>query len=542
MSVFAGTGKLFWLAARCDWAKLTIWIVCSGALIFASVWSVSALYNTPQEINSYTVISTTNVMARAFNGPILGATKQSVILTETFSFFTLLVAFASTLLVVRHTRLAEETGRAELIASGSVGVFASTAAALLLALCLNIALGVTLTVSYAACGLEWSGCALSGVAVALMGMTFAAVAAIASQITQTSRAANAIAGGSIALFFVVRAVGDVMGTLQPGGTEIKSSWLTMLSPMGLARETQPLIRDKLWPIFVLLALCAVLTAVAFVILKYRDLGSGLLPVRRGPAAASRSLSNVLGLAWRQQRGLLLGWAISVILLSVTLGAMAQETEKLSSSSPEMTKIIAVLGGSQNLVKAYLAFCMTIMGVMITAYAIQSMQKIRSEESDGRLEIILAGNVHRASWLLSHVVWAAAGSAILLALSGVAAGLTYGIIVDNVWKQVGQLTVAGISQLPAVLIFIAIMVVVFAIKPQLAIMLSWLSFTACYVIMQFADILNLQQWVVDLSPFTHIPAYPAEDFSWPPLIIMALIAIVAVALGALLFRRRNLTTV
>lgn len=542
MTAFTGTGKLFRLALRCDWLKLAIWIVGSAALIFLSVWSVAELYETQEEINGYVSISTTNAGSRAFNGPILGATRQSVILTETFSFFTLVVAFASTLLIVRHTRLAEETGRAELIASGVAGVYAPLTTALLLALLLNVALGAVLAVSYLACGLDFGGSILAGAAMALMGMAFAGIAAIAAQVTQTARAANAIAGGAIGLFFLVRAVGDALGRLLPSGTEIESSWLTMLSPMGLARETQPLVRNKLWPIAVLVAVCAVLYILAYGILRRRDLGSGMIATRSGPSTASRSLSNAVGLAWRQQRGLILGWSFSVMLLSGTLGVMAKEIEKFTSSNAQMAEAIAFLGGSQNVVKAYLAFCMAIMGVVIAGYAIQAMQKIRAEESSGRLELVLACDMRRASWLASHAAIVTAGSAWLLMITGLTAGLAYGAVINDVWAQTSTLLAAGMIQLPAVLIFVAIMVVTFAIVPGWSIMISWLCFTACYVIMQFADIFKLKQWVIDLSPFTHVPLYPVKDITWEPLVGMSLIAAFMVAAGLMLFRRRNLTTV
>lgn len=539
---FTGTFKLLRLYARCDRIKLAIWIFGVAATIFASVWSVSELYKTQEAVNGYVSVAISNAAARAFNGPIMGASQASVILTETFSFSTLIVAFASTLLIIRHTRRAEESGRAELIAAEAVGVFASISAAMLLAIGFNIALGASFTFSYAFCGMDWGGSILAGVSLGLMGMVFAAIAAIAAQITQTSRAANGIAGGAIGLFFLVRAVGDILGKVEPSGTEIKSSWISLLSPMGLARDVQPLVHNNIWPIYVLLALAVVLTIVAFVILKYRDLGSGIIPVRRGPPEASRWLSTVLGLAWRQQRGLIIGWSVSMILMSAIVGSMANEAGKFTSASQTMTEWITVLGGSENIVKAYLAFCMLLIGVMVTAYVIQAMQKVVTEESDGRLELILACRVHRAAWLLSHVGLVAMGGLILLALNGLGVGITYGIIINDTWNQTCSLLAAGLVQLPAALIFLSLAALSFAVLPKLAIAINWLCFTLCYVIIQFGEVFKLNQWVLDLSPFTHIPAMPSQDITWTPIFNMTAIAVVGVLAALLLFRRRNLTTV
>lgn len=541
-NMFAGTIKLFLLYAKCDRVKLAIWILGSAAIIYASVWSVAELYKTPEQIYGYVSVAVSNAAARAFNGPILGATQASVILTETFSFFTLIVAFASTLLVVRHTRQPEEDGRAELIAGGAVGTFASLTAALMLAVCLNVAFGAVFTLSYVACGLGWGGSILAGVALGLVGVVFASIAAIAAQVTQTSRAANGIAGGAIGFFFLVRAVGDVIGKLDPSGLEFKSSWLTFLSPMGLARETQPLIRDNIWPVYVLTAIAILLTIIAFIILKNRDLGSGIIPVRRGPPKASPLLSGVFGLAWRQQRGLIIGWSVCIILMAAIVGAMANEAGKFTTSNSTMNDWITILGGSENIVKAYLTFCMLLIGVMVAAYAIQAMQKVRTEEVSGRLEQILACRVQRTAWLFSHVLLVSSGSAALLLFGGLATGATYGIVINDVWDQSLSLLAAGMVQLPAVLIFLGFSALSFAVVPKISIMLNWLLFTACYVIIQFGEVFKLDQWVLDLSPFTHIPAMPSQDIAWWPVVNMTAIALAGVAAALLLFRRRNLTTV
>ena len=52
----------------------------------------------------------------------------------------------------------------------------------------------------------------------------------------------------------------------------------------------------------------VLIAVAFALLARRDDDAGLLVPRPGPPTAAPALSRPFGLAFRLQRGALLGWA------------------------------------------------------------------------------------------------------------------------------------------------------------------------------------------------------------------------------------------
>jgi ABC-2 type transport system permease protein len=541
MSAFTNTGKLFFAALRRDRIKLPIWLIGIAAILVPSTLSVKAVYDTPAEIMGYVSASAVSVAARAFNGPVLGATHESIILTETFTFFTLLVALMNTLLVVRHTRQEEEAGRAELIGSASVGRFAPLVAALSLALLANVIIAGIVSTAYISAGLDSSSAVLAGYAMGAMGMVFASIAAIAAQMTLTARTANAIAGGSVGAFFLLRAVGDVMGEVQPGGVEVRSGLASMFSPMGLAREVQPFIRDQWWPILILVGLMAALTIVALVFCSRRDLGSGMFPPRRGPATAPASLQNTLGLAFRQQRGLIIGWLIGLVILAIALGSMVQEVAKIGASSKDMAEMIALLGGSENLIDSYLGFSMTLFGVMAAGYAVQAMQKLRSEEANDRLELILAGSVRRRSWLLSHVALVVIGSIVILVISGLVAGVTHGIMSDDLNSQAFRLLEAGVVQLPVVFVFIALVALLFALLPQWSIAFSWGLFAGSYIIMQLGSLLKLPDWVMNLSPFTHIPAVPAEDIAWHPLIIMVTIALTMLVAAVILFRRRDITT-
>jgi ABC-2 type transport system permease protein len=541
MSVFTGTGRLFRAALRRDRIKLLVWIVGIAAILIPSTLSVKAVYETPEEILGYVSASAVSVAARAFNGPVLGATQESIMLTETFTFFTLFVAFMSTLLVVRHTRAEEEAGRTELIGSASVGLYAPLASALCLAFLANLLIVGVVTTAYMVCGLAFDSSLLAGLAMGAMGMVFAGIAAVVAQLTQTSRAANAIAGGSVGFFFLLRAVGDAFGEVQPGGLEVKSGLATMFSPMGLAREVQPFIRDNIWPLAVLVAALFVAIGFALFLRSRRDLGSGLFPARRGPASASASLSSAFGLALRQQRGLIIGWSIGIAVLAVALGSMAQEVAKMTSSSKDMAEMIALLGGSENLTDAYLAFSMSLFGVMAVGYAVQAMQKIRSEEAEGRLELVLAGSVRRQSWILSHMTITAVGGIILVLIAGIAAGVTHGIMSNDLENQAFALIQAGLVQIPLVLLFVAIVALLFAILPAISNALAWTFFAGSYAIMQLGALLKLPEWAINLSPFTHIPALPAEEMTWSPVLWILALSTGAAILAVSLFRRRNITT-
>jgi putative exporter of polyketide antibiotics len=58
--------------------------------------------------------------------------------------------------------------------------------------------------------------------------------------------------------------------------------------------------------------------------------------------------------------------------------------------------------------------------------------------------------------------------------------------------------------------------------------------------QLGPVLNLSQWVMDVSPFTHVPKVPGGAVSATPLIWLAVTAAALAAMGLAAFRRRDLS--
>jgi ABC-2 type transport system permease protein len=53
------------------------------------------------------------------------------------------------------------------------------------------------------------------------------------------------------------------------------------------------------------------------------------------------------------------------------------------------------------------------------------------------------------------------------------------------------------------------------------------------------VLSLPQWLIDLSPFSHIPAVPAADVTVLPIVSLVVVAALLFALGITGFRRRDI---
>ena len=165
-----------------------------------------------------------------------GATAWQVVTPWVF-----LIGLMSLLLVTRHTRQEEETGRAELVSAAVVGRYAWLASSLLYVLAVNLVLAAVTALGYVAMGLPAAGSVALAVDCGLNGLVFAGVAAITVQLTEYARPANGMAFAVLGAAFLLRAIGD---------TSTGLSWLSWLSPIGWAERFRPFAGER-WGVLVL---------------------------------------------------------------------------------------------------------------------------------------------------------------------------------------------------------------------------------------------------------------------------------------------------
>jgi ABC-2 type transport system permease protein len=209
-----------------------------------------------------------------------------------------------------------------------------------------------------------------------------------------------------------------------------------------------------------------------------------------------------------------------------------------ASNQTVRDMFARIGGQAALIDAYFASAMAILGIVAAGYAIQATLRLRSEESSLRLEPVLATAVGRLRWAASHLTFSVLGPAIALVAGGVAAGLAYGLSIGDVGGQVPRVLGAAMVQLPAVLVLAAIAVALFGLLPRLA-SAAWGALAVCVAILLVGASVQVGQWLLDLSPFTHIPRTPGGDVTATPLIWLLAVTVALGAAGLAGLRRRDM---
>ncbi|MFC8141733.1 ABC transporter permease [Streptomyces paradoxus] len=518
----AGTSTLLRFALRRDRLMIPVWIAVNALMVLSMPGTLEGLYGTPAERAGLVRQMAANSSLRAMVGPVYGDSLGALTAWRVGIYAGALAAVMSLLVVVRHTRDEEESGRQELVASGAVGRRASLTAALLAAAVANAVLA--LLVAAGLTGQGTAGALALGLGIAGVGMVFATAAAIVAQLTESARLARGLTAAVLGTAFVLRAAGD---SATDGGT----SALTWLSPLGWLENLRPYAGERWWVLALLAGAVVLQGAVAYALAGRRDLGMSFLPTRPGPA--SGRLRTAGALAWRLQRGGVLGWSIGFFLAGVVYGGMTEGAADLVGDNANARRIIERMGGQSGLTDAFLASMTGMLGLVATLWIVASVLRLHGEETSGRAEPVLANAVGRLRWAAGHLVIAFGGAALIMLLAGLGFAVGYG-------RQTGPVLAACLVQLPAVWVIGGVAVLLHGVLPRAAVA-AWGIAGAVLLIGWVGPALDVPGTVLDLSPFGHLPKLPGGSMEWGPVWALTGVAVVLVAGGLAGLRRRDMTT-
>jgi ABC-2 type transport system permease protein len=521
-----GTWQLIRLALRRDRFLLPLWVILIPLFPVGVASSFAGLYPDPASRAAFAKSMDVPSLT-AFYGPIFSSDLGA--LTAWRSSLLLVIASLVTgLVVIRHTRAEEEQGRREMLGSTALGRQAGLAAALVLVFGGSLVLGLVVALGMAAVVPGAAGAVALGVEFTAACWLFTGVAAIAAQLTQSARSARWIVGAVLAVSMLLKVLGDSGGNVD--------SPLSWVSPLGLLQRIRPYAGERWWVALIVLALTAVAVAAAYALNARRDLDAGLIAARPGPGRASRLLGSPLGLAWRLQRGVMFGWALGALVLGLVLGGAVDSASNAFTDNPQLADLFERLGGNAGVADVFLASLFSIVGIVASAEGVQIALRARAEEAAGRAEPILAAAVGRTRWLNGYVLLAFVGPLATLAANGLGTGLAYGAA-SNDMGQVGRALGGALVQLPAVWLTVGIAVALFGVLPRFN-GVAWGAVVFFLLLGQLGAVLRLDQWALDLSPFTHLPKLPGGDLTITPLVWLVAIAAALTAVGLARFRARD----
>ena len=441
----------------------------------------------------------------------------------------ILAAIYGLLAGVRALRAEEDAGRAELVLAapvsrgniyaGAVAGIAAGAALLWVAVLAGSVIG----------GLAAGGSAYLALAIVSMVPVFAGVGALASQLAPTRRMALELGGAVVVLSFLLRVVADTSGSL---------SWLRWATPLGWAEELRPFTGAQ--PLVLLLPIAAATLALlgAWRLAARRDVGAGLLAARDSADPRLWLLSSSTTQALRGELPSLTVWLGGIGAFALIVGVISKSISS-AGISPSLQRQFAKLGeGSIVTPRGYFGFSFIFFVLVLSVFSCSQVAAARHEESEQRLETLLALPVGRLRWLNGRLALAVAGAIALALAAGVFAWV--GAATQNVAPTLPRMLLAGVNCLPTALLFLGIAVLAYAVAPRAAAGIAYGLVTVAFLWQLIGSLLGAPKWLVEITPFAHVGSVPAQPFRAGAAAVMVAIGLLAAAAAALAFARRDLT--
>lgn len=519
---------LYWKWKQVRIASI-IWILSLVAITLLTVIAFDGLYQSQQE---------RNVMAETMKNPAMVAMVGPIFSVEDYHtgamlahqmlvFTMVVIGVMNCLLMSTLTRKEEEDGRVEFVRALPVGRLASISASVIYLVVVNLLIGFFITVGLIVLNessVTIIGSIVYGLTIATAGIFFAMLTAFLAQLQETSKGTTGIAIASLFVFYFIRAIGDVT-----------AEQVSFLSPLGLLVRTKSFVENTLWPIPVVLGFSVVFLLLTFFVQTRRDIGSGLIPSRKGKRDAGHLLASPLGLIIRIQFKSMLAWFFALWIVGVSYGSVFGDIEVFIADN-EMFQQLIGNNSDYSVTEQFTTLLMRVLAIFATIPGILFFMRIRGEEKKGRVEHLLVRSVARIRvvciyWMIG---WFSAALSLFLGIFGLwlvsKEVMTNPIPFENMF-------VSSFSYLPAMFFVISLAVWLFGLVPKYT-SLIWGYLVFCFIHIYLGGLLEMPEWVTMLSSFAHIPELPMDTFTWKPLISISALAIVVSIIGIIGYKRRD----
>ncbi len=433
------------------------------------------------------------------------------------------------LAAVRALRAEEDSGHAELVLAGAVGRLGYFAAAMA-----GIAAGAVLLwlaelAGFVLGGLPVGASAYLALATASVIPVFVGVGAICSQLAPTRRLALELGSAVVTLSLLLRVVAD---------TGSGASWLRWATPLGWAELARPFAHPQPLALIAPALTALALLALAARLAAHRDVGTGILAARESPPPRSRLLGSTTSQALRSELPSLAIWIVTVGAFAFVLGMVSNSISSAGISARVRRELARFGAGSILTPSGYLSFVFIFFVLAVSLFLCAQAGAARQEESEGRLETLLALPVSRARWLSGRLAIALAG-AVAVAL---AAGLLSwaGAVSQGAEVSSPDMLAAGANCLPVALLFGGLAVLAYAVVPRAAAGLSYGIVAVAFLWYLIGQVLGVPHWLVEATPFAHVGLVPAQPFRPGAAVVMIGIGAAATLIAVAAFERRDLT--
>jgi ABC-2 type transport system permease protein len=510
-----------------------IWGYIFGAAIASSAVSYTRIYRTQAQRDALAAAYGPNKVTSALFGP--APQLQTVAGFTVFKISMTLMVLGAVWGLLTSTRLLrgeEDNGRWELLLAGQT-TRAGAAIQDLGGLGAGVfTLWTVTSIITGLAGLDHSvniapGAALYfAVAMVATAVMFLAVGALTSQLAATRRQAASYAAWFLGASYAVRMIADAGVGLHA---------LIWLSPLGWVEELRPLTAPNPLALLPAAAFTAVVAAGAVRLAGTRDVGAGVVSDRASSRPHLMLLSGATGLAIRLVRPAVVTWWVGIAVSGLVFGLIARSAGGTLSGA-SVRQVFSKLDASGTGADAVLGVCFLLLAVLVAFVAVSQIIAVRSEESGGRLDHLLARPVSRSLWFAGRLLVAVA----ILVVSGLLAGTSawLGAASQHAGVSFTTLVQAGLNIVPPAVTILGFGALAFGMRPRGTSVVAYAVLGWSLFVVIIGGIGAAPHWVLDTSVFHQMSSAPAVSPHWAANGIMIVVGVASALVGGIAFTRRD----
>lgn len=515
--------------ARTARMSLLAWLVCLALLVAATSASIADFYSAPAARAGYAAAIDQAPIVAAISGSGTGLTTLGGIIANELAIILFTgLALAGILISTGLTRQNEDLGRIELLSSRPIARSTPLASAMVVTTLFMVAVSLAIGVIMAGFGVPLTedhagGLILYCASVCSYGLVWAGFGYLWGELCSDTRTARMVALGIYAAAYLTR-----IATIA-SGTDLW--WAT---PLGWFDRVEPFEASRLAPLIISLVVAAVLHGLAIIIRSRRDIGTGIIAARPGPARASRFLASLPGLLLRLSRATIIMWVLLALSLGVMFGSLLPDWIRIMELNLDSMEAFGFTANADSISQ--------IIGIVASLFGgacgITIIGALGSEEKQSRLAYLLSRHVSRPAiwrWSISLALLASLAIATLT----IASYALSAHVADVAFDLGGMLTSMSAYLIPTLLL-VAVAVAGLSLRPG-GHLVGWFYYAFTAVMVFMGEMMKAPTWLMNLSPLNALGQVPVTAADGTALAIQSVAALVLIGISPMAFSRRELTS-
>ncbi len=513
-----------------DYKKIFLWVfiisLFSGGFIpvfieIAKDQGLEAMYIT---------LKNPAMIAMVGNTPVNNASDYTTgaLYSQMMLMFSVLFTIITSILhVIEYSKKEEEKGFKEMISSFKIGKLSQSLALIIEVIIINLIIIIFTTITmllFNDPSITLKGIVLFSLSVGTAGIFGASIAYFGGQLMPSSSKTTLFSIGIVGSLFILR-----------GFSDLKLNYFSYLNPLSWCYLTYPFTNNNFLILLPLCFLTISLFLISFYLETKRDLNTSFINEPKKFKKTKKTLLSVKGLFVRLNKGIILSFLISFLILSISYGSIYKDMHTFLDSNSLIKKMFSFDGIT--IEESFTAIIMMVMSIIVSILPIIIINKIYKEEKEQYLNQILSTKISKENIYFTNINIAIIVSILGIILTSFALGSVALYVMKSSTINFTDFFIAGLNYLPAIFFFIGLSSFFFGFYPKFK-NLVYIYLSYCFIINYFNNILNIPSFISKMTIYHYIKPYPLYSFNIKVFIYISFISFVLIILGFLGFKKRD----